>query len=177
MSEFIIRDAMSEDAQRMAEIIAAGREQTYGMNPYSTDYYRLVTTWRGEAGASTMQNYMNASNEWRSIGVRPRAVVAARLGDAAVVGVLSTRMQYKQGEENVDLDFIFVDPAEQGKGLGSLLMDNLTEYARGRRQELDVLATNQRAQRLYERYGFIAVPGLVPGRSLPFQKMVKPAAR
>jgi ribosomal protein S18 acetylase RimI-like enzyme len=177
MSEFIIRAAVPDDAQQMAEVIAAGREQTYGLDPYSRDYRNFVTNWRGEAGARTMENYMNARHEWDFIGTVPRAVVVARPDDPTVVGVMATRKQHAHGEEAVDLDFIFVEPREQGKGLGRLLMDNLTEYAGGLRQELDVVSHNHRARSLYEKYGFVAVPGAVSGYPLQFQKMVKPATR
>jgi ribosomal protein S18 acetylase RimI-like enzyme len=175
MSEFVIRAAVPDDAQQMSEVIAAGREQTYGMDPYSSYYRSMVTDWQGQAGARTMGNYMNASNEWNFIGVRPRAVVATQLGGSAVIGVMTTREQYAHGEQTIDLDYMFVAPSEQGKGLGNLLMDNLTEYAGGKRQELDVAVHNQRARGLYEKYGFVAVPGAVTGRQLLFQKMVKPA--
>lgn len=171
MSEFIIRSALPEDAQQMAEVIAAGREQTYGMNPYGGDYHSMVTNWRGAAGARTMGNYLNAQGEWSFIGNRPRALVVARQDDPAVVGVMTTREQHG----TVDLDFMFVAPEHQGKGLGHLLMRNLTEYAGCKRQELDVVTHNVRAQALYAKYGFVAVPGAVSGYTLRFQKMVKPA--
>jgi putative acetyltransferase len=53
---------------------------------------------------------------------------------------------------NVDVDW-------QGRGVGALLMQSLCEYADRwlglLRVELDVYADNQRAQALYERFGFV----------------------
>jgi ribosomal protein S18 acetylase RimI-like enzyme len=51
-----------------------------------------------------------------------------------------------------------VDPAHEGQGAGRALMDALIELARergGRRMTLRVFAPNERAQRLYERLGFV----------------------
>jgi len=53
---------------------------------------------------------------------------------------------------NVDVDW-------QGRGVGALLMQSLCDYADRwlglLRVELDVYADNQRAQALYERFGFV----------------------
>ncbi len=174
MKEFIIRQAMPDDAEKMAEVIADGREQTYGLDPDSEEYDLMIAGWRGQDGAETMQNYLEAAEEWDFIGVRPRAIVAARLADTAIAGVMTTREL--NGGESVNLDFLFVDPNEQGNGLGSKLMDNLTEFAGNRKQQLEVLTNNTRAQRLYQKYGFEIVPGSVHG-DLPLQllEMEKPA--
>ena len=171
MSEFVVRQAIPDDARQMAEVIAAGREQTYNMDPYSDYYRRMVTDWQGAAGERTMTGYMNANDGWEFIGVRPDAAVVTKAESGDVVGVLSTRNK----AEHVDVDYVFVDPAEQGKGLGNLLMQNLTERAGGKRQELDVAAHNDRARGLYEKFGFVAVGYPKPGQ-VRFQKMIKPAA-
>lgn len=177
MTEFAIRPATPADAERMAEVIANGREQTYGLRPGSYEYLDMVTGWRGQRGAMTVQNYMAATGSWSFIGRPPRSLVAVRTTDNAVVGVMTSRDLNERGQQSVNLDFLFVDPQEQGKGLGHLLMDNLTEYAGNRQQSLSVVAHNGRARRLYEKYGFQVVMGAVTGYPpLQFQEMVKPAA-
>jgi ribosomal protein S18 acetylase RimI-like enzyme len=58
-----------------------------------------------------------------------------------------------------------VDPQFEGRGAGRALMEALIELARergGRRMTLRVFATNERAQRLYERLGF-EVEGVLRG--------------
>ena len=54
---------------------------------------------------------------------------------------------------------ICVDAAWQGRGVGTLLMRSLCDYADNwlglLRIELDVYADNRRAQALYERFGFV----------------------
>ncbi|MBA9007688.1 GNAT family N-acetyltransferase [Thermomonospora cellulosilytica] len=58
-----------------------------------------------------------------------------------------------------------VDPSEQGRGLGRLLVDAACQRARqegASRITLRVLSTNPRARRLYERAGF-TVEGVLRG--------------
>lgn len=179
MSEFTVRNAELDDAERMAEIIADGREQTYNLIPGSSEYWNLVTNWRGDRGAWTMMNYMEARGEWAGIGDIPRARVAADLGSGAIVGVMTTRRVLVHGEDGVNLDFIFVDPERQGEGVGHLLMDDLTAYAEGKPQSVEVRGDNLRARRLYEKYGFAVVVGAAnSGYSLAGAiEMIKPAER
>lgn len=49
---------------------------------------------------------------------------------------------------------LFVDPAMQGQGIGSLLLSDCQK--RFDRLSLDVFAENPRAKRFYERHGFFA---------------------
>ncbi|KAA0912126.1 GNAT family N-acetyltransferase [Aquicoccus porphyridii] len=59
----------------------------------------------------------------------------------------------------LQMDGIFVDSAARGRGVGSALLDAITEHARALgcdRVRLDVIDTNPRAQALYERKGFVA---------------------
>jgi len=58
------------------------------------------------------------------------------------------------------MDGIFVLPAARGQGIGTALLDAITETAqmRGYREvRLDVIDTNPRARALYERQGFKAI--------------------
>lgn len=58
------------------------------------------------------------------------------------------------------MDGIAVDPAMRGRGVGSLLIEEVAAVAveQGCREvRLDVIDTNPRARALYERRGFTAV--------------------
>ncbi|WP_377509101.1 GNAT family N-acetyltransferase [Octadecabacter sp. R77987] len=58
------------------------------------------------------------------------------------------------------MDGIFVAPAARGQGVGTALLDAIADKARTRGHgevRLDVIDTNPRARRLYERQGFVAI--------------------
>lgn len=58
------------------------------------------------------------------------------------------------------MDGIAVSPDMRGKGIGTMLLDRLKQYARDegyRTLRLDVINTNPAARRLYERVGFAAI--------------------
>jgi ribosomal-protein-alanine N-acetyltransferase len=57
-----------------------------------------------------------------------------------------------------ELEFIFVPPQARGQGIGRVLMNTVSAWARDLGAEevrLEVRASNARALRLYERCGFI----------------------
>jgi ribosomal protein S18 acetylase RimI-like enzyme len=57
------------------------------------------------------------------------------------------------------MDGIAVDPAQRGRGIGSLLLDEVAAVAAElgcTRVRLDVIDVNPRARALYERHGFVA---------------------
>jgi len=59
------------------------------------------------------------------------------------------------------VEFLIVDSALRGRGIGRLLMDEFEAKARAAgasRLTLDVAAKNTRGQRFYERYGMAPVP-------------------
>ncbi len=66
--------------------------------------------------------------------------------------------QQRQGE--LLMDGIVVHPSARGQGVGTQLLKALFQYAREHNfacMRLDVVDTNPRARRLYERRGFVAV--------------------
>jgi ribosomal protein S18 acetylase RimI-like enzyme len=186
MSEFAIRDAELADARAMSEIIAAGREQTYNLTPGSRKYKELVTDWRGDSGERMMRGYMQLNDMWwglRCMGSYPRARVATRLGDRAISGLVTSRevpVEVDGTRQNgVTLDFIFVNPDTQGKGVGTLLMDDFAASAGPTTPwHLEVRGDNERAQSLYRKYGFVVVGQASSDFSLANSiEMVKPAER
>lgn len=72
--------------------------------------------------------------------------------EGSAVGVLSVREE----QEPVELDVIVLDPAVRGRGIGSAVIRDVVRRAAasGRGVALQVLRTNERARRLYERLGF-----------------------
>jgi len=62
-----------------------------------------------------------------------------------------------KGVDEVHLLNITVAPEMQGQGWGRMMLDALAIWSRGQGAQclwLEVRASNERAQRLYERYGF-----------------------
>lgn len=72
-----------------------------------------------------------------------------------VLSILERPLQ----SETLLMDGIFVDETARGQGVGSALLSAIKEKA-GRlgcsRVRLDVIDTNPRARKLYERHGFVA---------------------
>ncbi len=57
------------------------------------------------------------------------------------------------------MDGIVVDGEARGKGIGSMLLDQIIDYAKEHKFKsirLDVIDSNPRAQKLYETKGFVA---------------------
>ena len=77
------------------------------------------------------------------------------------------------------LQFIAVDKALRGDGVGSILMDSFEERAHASgstRISLDVSATNEKVHRFYERRGMSVEsqwPKRLPIPALRFYRMVK----
>ncbi|MGP3971858.1 ribosomal protein S18-alanine N-acetyltransferase [Streptomyces sp. 6N223] len=96
---------------------------------------------------------------------RTRHYVLAEHGDAlagyAGLAASGSGGQGGQGGHVTgDVQTIAVAPAEQGRGLGARLLTELLRAATGfgcREVFLEVRADNERAQRLYKRFGFEAV--------------------
>lgn len=74
------------------------------------------------------------------------------VGDASFDGMLSARMKHR-GELGIS-----VIKSEWGKGIGSMLMEKVIDFAKneahGEIISLEVRSDNTRAIKLYERYGF-----------------------
>jgi ribosomal protein S18 acetylase RimI-like enzyme len=74
-------------------------------------------------------------------------------------GLLLDLLERETEPDILLMDGIFVAEAARGSGIGSALLEAVCEEARRRnlsRVRLDVIDTNQRAQSLYERFGFQA---------------------
>ena len=75
------------------------------------------------------------------------------VNSSVIVGAISTM----RGEGEVIVDKIAVDPAQQGAGIGSWLLEQIEEAVRSddvRKISLDTAEMMERLVRLYERHGF-----------------------
>ncbi len=86
-------------------------------------------------------------------------VSATPLDPSRIIGIGGLDpMHRRRALHNVNLG-LMVDSAWHGKGVGDALMTALMAWARAnpliRRVQLEVVATNPRAIRLYERHGFV----------------------
>ncbi len=102
----------------------------------------------------------------RQIG-DPRALVAVSVLDQDVIGCL-TLSRYGEARKTAHVRSLFMAVArdERGRGVGTGLMAYSLAWARRRRIRkisLGVFASNGRAKRLYERFGF-EVEGVLKGQ-------------
>ncbi|MFL6100515.1 MAG: GNAT family N-acetyltransferase [Actinomycetales bacterium] len=84
----------------------------------------------------------------REIGAGEVLVAAT---DKVVLGMATVR---SDGGDNHFLARLYVDPAAQGSGVGSALLDAATAQCAGT-ISLTVLSVNHRARDFYERHGFL----------------------
>lgn len=97
----------------------------------------------------------------------------ARSGDV-VVGFLHGTIH----EDRNDLDAIYLLNAAKGGGTGDSLMNEFLAWAdKDKPCQLEVFASNERAQKFYEKYGFkkADAPSQLFRGKIPFIIMVRPA--
>lgn len=150
MSETITyRSALVDDAAQIAELIATGREQTYGLDPVSLAYKELVSDQRDATSIGLIAQSIlgSADAHFHRVAVEPAS------GQSIVGVALGSR-----GTNADILDNLFVDKAYQGRGVGSLLLGRFFMWAT-REQSLWLLANNVRARAFYEKHGFFITEG------------------
>jgi diamine N-acetyltransferase len=82
-------------------------------------------------------------------------------------------------DKDIKLDKIYVDSNNQGKGIGKQLMDAMLTHKRLEGIEniyLDVFGANQKAFKLYEKYGFKVIgkiPFKVNGKIIGYDLLMK----
>ena len=95
-----------------------------------------------------------------------RGWVAEEDGQPAEAGfVVASALSIPGAPAECELEFILVSPQTRGQGIGRVLMNTVSAWARELGAEeirLEVRASNARALRLYQRCGFI-VAGNRPG--------------
>ena len=99
--------------------------------------------------------------------------LAAAFVDERLAGfMIATR----HGSDDLELDWLMVDPARHGSGLAAALMDEgLAWLGPERAVWLTVIKHNQRAIHFYRRFGFEIDAGAELGRIVPTWIMRRPA--
>lgn len=151
---------------RRATVADALRLSTFGQTTYTT-YFAAVWNPPGLAAYVEREYGVDALREQ----LQDRAVTWwLAEADGELVGyakVRSDRTVPSTGEPGVELDKCYVAPGQTGKGIGRVLLraviDQSTMFA-PRRLWLGVLTTNDGAQRMYARHGFVPV-GTMPLRT------------
>ena len=92
---------------------------------------------------------------------------------ADLFGVLEQMGAYHPEEPHWYLPLIGVDPAHQGKGYGSALLQYALEKCDRDRMKAYLESTNPRNVPLYERYGFEAIGTIQVGSSPPLVPMTR----
>jgi RimJ/RimL family protein N-acetyltransferase len=141
--EFTIREAIPDDAAAILAALKIIGSQT----PY------LVMDEKGlEMTPDEMSE--NLANLYDS----PNNVLMVALADGKVIGTASVKASSKQRMEHIGEIGISILKDYWGFGLGSLMMEELIEWAKEsqviRRLELTVQHRNQRAVHVYEKIGF-----------------------
>lgn len=141
--EFTIREAIPDDAADILQALRiVGRETPY-----------LVMDEKGmEMTPDEMSE--NLANLYES----PNNVLMVALADRKVIGTASVKASAKKRMEHIGEIGISILKDYWGFGLGSLMMEELIEWAQEsemiRRLELTVQHRNQRAVHVYEKIGF-----------------------
>jgi ribosomal protein S18 acetylase RimI-like enzyme len=99
--------------------------------------------------------------------------LAAAFADGRLAGfVIATR----HGPDDLELDWLMVDPEWHGTGLAALLMEEGMSWLRlDRPMWLTVIRHNDRAMRFYRRFGFEIDTGTQLDRVVPHWIMRRPA--
>lgn len=82
--------------------------------------------------------------------------------DRTIWGMIALDLRENAGAEVEDF---FVDPAFQGRGVGTVLMSTLVEACRSRGVRVLGLDADPNAERIYSRLGFVTI-GRSPSRSI-----------
>ncbi|MBM7689556.1 GNAT family N-acetyltransferase [Enterococcus ureilyticus] len=141
--EFTIREAIPDDATEILQALKIIGSET----PF------LVMDEKG-MGMTSAEMSENLANLYESVN----NVLMLALADGKVIGTASVKASSKKRMEHIGEIGISILKDYWGFGLGSLMMEELIEWAKEskviRRLELTVQHRNQRAVHVYEKIGF-----------------------
>jgi RimJ/RimL family protein N-acetyltransferase len=139
--ELTIREAVPDDAEALLTFLNKVVKQT----DYLLDNEEV--SYSVEEQRKSLHNLYESDNN----------LLVVAYDKQKIVGTTSISASSKERIRHIGEVGIVVDQAYWGMGLGSLLIEDAVEWARSsplKRLELDVQERNQRAIRLYERFGF-----------------------
>ena len=70
---------------------------------------------------------------------------------------------FDSSNQNVRLNWILIDPAMQGKGIGSIIMNRAIEVAMSKHAKLIEIAASQKSAPFFARFGAVPVATVVDG--------------
>lgn len=147
-----IRPASAADIDRMFEIsIAAHR---HGYESYIPLEAREKFGRRYRPSARNRDRYRLRMLSHLN---NPGSTALVALSGGVVKGYLIAHPEGAQTR----LDGLFVHPDFQGEGAGGMLLRHLVRRCSGCRIALRVIATNEKARRLYAKYGFATTGDVV----------------
>jgi len=151
---------------------------------YLTYFPLFLSAWISEAFDRDMA-FMTASGDGVAIWMPPGThadeetmgnIMMASLRDEnrdEVLGFAAAQGNNHPDFEHLYLPFIAVDPAKQGNGVGSILLDHSLDICDRIGLPAYLEATSPASRRLYERYGFAATGEIQFGSSPPMWPMLR----
>jgi GNAT superfamily N-acetyltransferase len=152
-----IRRARPEEAETLTDLIMRSKAH-WGYDPARLAAWRLDHTLDAETIARD-------------------AVYCAEDVDTGVVAGVSHCVP--QGDDELYLDRLFVEPAWMGRGVGALLWRHAVEQAAARGARSLVFGADPNARPFYEHMGAVVVgwgdSSLMPGERFPLMRYTLPA--
>ena len=158
------------------------------MYPEPVQYLRHFPTFARALGGEALplrttfvnQDY-SAAALWLAPGAGPNEQTLMKVMEESVapekkvdlVAVIEEMVSYHPKEPHWYLPFIGVDPARQGKGLGSAILRPVLAECDAAHLPAYLESTNPRNRSFYERYGFQAICELRTGNCPPVVPMLR----
>ena len=157
-SNIVVRQWLPTDSERTIELFSLGEELQYSDDPKTREAAKEFIKYSISTDLNNIPLvYFNRSE-------KPRGCfwVAEDVSTGLILGIVG--LEYKNDQE-AELRRMFVDRAHKGKGIGSLLIKKLIEFAIEEGYQSIHLQTlaNATAQYFYKKHGFTIHSELTTG--------------